>query len=132
MAMHGPDLLNGIFEFGLSIFLLKGVLKLRVDKEVTGFYWPTVLWTTAWGLWNLFYYPHLDQWASFWGGVFVVSANIAWLAHVGYYSSRFNTAVARLFSAAYRRDRQKRNCAHLAPMQRILSAAGPVFPCARK
>lgn len=94
-----PDILNGIFEAGLSIFLWKGVLALRRDKEVRGFYWPTVVWTTAWGFYNLYFYPHLDQWASFWGGMFVVMANLTWLAHVAYYSR------ARL-SAMCRRGRQ--------------------------
>lgn len=28
---------------------------------------------------NLFYYPSLNQWASFTGGVLVAGANIAWL-----------------------------------------------------
>lgn len=79
------DLINGVFEAGLACFIVKGILKLRVDKCVQGFYWPTVLWTSAWGLYNLYFYPSLGQWWSFWGGVFVVSFNIAWLGHVYYY-----------------------------------------------
>src|ERR1035437_1362274 len=86
--MSLPDLINGVFEAGLSFFLFKGVLKLRVDKEVLGFYWPTVVWTTAWGLYNLYFYPHLDQWCSFTGGLFVVAVNLSWLAHVAYYAKR--------------------------------------------
>jgi uncharacterized membrane protein YGL010W len=81
-----PDLFNGIFELGLAPFLWKGVLKLRIDKKVEGFYWPTVAWTTAWGLWNLYYYPHLDQWLSFTGGLVVVAVNLTWLGHVWYYA----------------------------------------------
>ena len=95
--MNTPDILNGIFEAGLSFFLWKGVLVIRRDKEVKGFYWPTVVWTMAWGFYNLYFYPHLDQWASFWGGLFVVSANVTWLAHVGWYAS-----------AKYRSDLRKR------------------------
>jgi len=37
------------------------------------------------GLWNLYYYPSLDQWASFVVGVFVVTANIAWIGLILYY-----------------------------------------------
>jgi hypothetical protein len=84
--VNGPDLINGIFEAGLAVFLWKGVLVLRTDKKVKGFYWPTVAWTTAWGLYNLYFYPHLDQWFSFTGGVAVVLVNITWLAHVGLYA----------------------------------------------
>ena len=85
--MQWPDIINGIFEAGLSFFLWKGVLKLRVDKAVIGFYWPTVVWTTAWGIFNLYFYPHLGQWASFTGGLLVVGVNLTWLAHVAYYAS---------------------------------------------
>lgn len=84
--MQIPDLINGVFEFGISIPLAKGVMMLRADRVVKGFYWPTIVWTTAWGLWNLFYYPHLDQWLSFIGGLIVVSVNITWLVHVYYYA----------------------------------------------
>ena len=87
-SMSLPDLINGVFEAGLSFFLWKGVLKLRVDKAVLGFYWPTVVWTTAWGLYNLYFYPHLGQWFSFSGGVAVVLVNITWLAHVAYYTKQ--------------------------------------------
>lgn len=84
--MNIPDLFNGGFEMGLAVFLGRGVEMLRVQKEVKGFYWPTVAWTTVWGIWNLFYYPHLDQWISFTGGLAVVSVNLIWLGHVWYYS----------------------------------------------
>jgi len=86
--MQLPDLINGIFEFGIAIPLAKGVMMLRSDKIVRGFYWPTIAWTTAWGLWNLYYYPHLDQWLSFVGGLLVVSVNLTWLAHVYWYANR--------------------------------------------
>jgi hypothetical protein len=79
------DIVNGLFEFGIAIPLAKGVLMLRKDKVVRGFYWPTIAWTTAWGLWNLYYYPSLGQWWSFVGGALVVSVNITWLSHVFYY-----------------------------------------------
>lgn len=84
--MQWPDIINGIFEAGLACFLWRGVLMLRTDKIVRGFYWPTVAWTTAWGIWNLGYYPHLNQWASFIGGIAVVAVNIIWLGHVAWYA----------------------------------------------
>jgi len=40
---------------------------------------------TSWGMWNLFYYPHLGQWYSFAGGVFIVSVNTFWLGQIIYY-----------------------------------------------
>ncbi|HLL29029.1 MAG TPA: hypothetical protein VKT73_15435 [Xanthobacteraceae bacterium] len=83
--MTWADLTNGIFEFGIAYFLWRGVMMLRQSKKVQGFYWPTIAWTTAWGLWNLYYYPSLGQWLSFTGGAIVVSVNIAWLGHVWHY-----------------------------------------------
>jgi hypothetical protein len=40
------------------------------------------------GFWNLFYYPHLDQWLSFAGGVLIVLANTVWIAMAVHYGSR--------------------------------------------
>lgn len=34
---------------------------------------------SAWGIWNLVYYPTLGQWASFIGGVLLVAGNVAWV-----------------------------------------------------
>jgi hypothetical protein len=42
----------------------------------------------AWGLWNLYYYPHLGQWASWAGGVAVVTTNTAYVAGMIYYARR--------------------------------------------
>jgi hypothetical protein len=86
--MTVPDLVNGIFEFGIAIPLSKGVMILRTDKVIKGFYWPTICWTTVWGLWNLYYYPHLDQWMSLTGGLVVVGVNLTWLGHVFYYARK--------------------------------------------
>lgn len=84
--MNYADIANGIFEAGLSYFLFRNLMALRRDKTVRGVYIPTTIWTTAWGFWNLYYYPSLEQWASFWGGVAVVSFNAIWLAHVWFYT----------------------------------------------
>jgi hypothetical protein len=96
-SMSFADFINGVFEAGIALFLWKGVLMLRVDKEVKGFYWPTVAWTTAWGVWNLFYYPHLGQWFSFGGGIAVVLVNITWLAHVAHYAVTYGGGSWRRF-----------------------------------
>ena len=74
-----PDLVNGLFEFGGAAMLYLNVRALWRDRIIAGVHWgPVVFWTT-WGFWNLFYYPHLDQWWSFAGGVAVVAMNTAWL-----------------------------------------------------
>ena len=62
------------------------VQKLLKDKSVVGVYWPIQAFFSLWGLWNLYYYPALGQWASFVGGLFLVLGNTAWVVLAAYYS----------------------------------------------
>lgn len=80
-----PDLMNGIFELGGAFALYQNVRTLRQDKMVRGVHWLPTGFFAAWGLWNLFYYPNLDQWFSFFGGVAIVSINLLWLGMMVYY-----------------------------------------------
>jgi hypothetical protein len=73
------DLVNGLFEFFGGIWLWLDVLKLYKDRDIKGVYWPTRGFFAAWGIWNLFYYPSLDQWWSFAGGLWIVAANLVWV-----------------------------------------------------
>ena len=81
------DYINGLFEFCGSFFIWMNVKRLYRDKEVKGAYWPAWAFFAVWGIWNLFYYPSLNQWASFLGGVLVVVGNIAWVALFLWYKS---------------------------------------------
>ncbi len=78
--MTTPDLVNGLFESigGLMVWLnVKQIVK---DKAVKGVHWLPTMFFTSWGYWNLYYYPHLNQWLSFLGGLVIVSGNTAWVA----------------------------------------------------
>lgn len=77
--MQWPDLINGSFELIGAFFTWRNAWQLRKDREIKGVYWPTTLFFAAWGLWNLVYYPALQQWASFIGGVALVAGNLAWV-----------------------------------------------------
>ncbi len=83
-----PDLINGLFEGLGAVALWGNVIAIRRDRRVNGVDWRATLFFTAWGLWNLYYYPHLGQWLSFVGGLAIVCVNITWLAHVLAYRSR--------------------------------------------
>jgi hypothetical protein len=74
------DAINAAFELGMALMLLLNVRRLWLDRCVHGVSLWAVAWPTAWGCWNLYYYPSLGQWASFAGGVFVVAVNIVWIA----------------------------------------------------
>lgn len=74
-----PDLGNGLFELiggGLNFI---NVHKLYKDKQLKGVHWAPAMFFTAWGYWNCFYYPHLNQWLSFGGGLLIVTANTLWV-----------------------------------------------------
>ena len=86
-----PDLINGLFEFFGSIMLWRNVMQLHRDKMTRGVHWAATGFFMAWGYWNLFYYPHLDQWWSFAGGISIVIANTTWLGQMFYYGRKEKT-----------------------------------------
>lgn len=79
MSLHWPDAVNGLFELAGGFALWNNVGRIRKDKQVRGVNWQVTLFFTSWGFWNLFYYPSLDQWLSFAGGLNIVAANAVWL-----------------------------------------------------
>ncbi len=78
--MHPADIVNGLFEFFGGAMNWVNVRALLRDRQVRGVSLVPQTVFTAWGFWNLYYYPSLDQWASFAGGVVIVGANACWVA----------------------------------------------------
>ena len=79
------DLINGMFEFagaGINLLNVRAILR---DKKLQGVHWSPYAFFTSWGIWNLWYYPSLDQWFSFVGGAAIVIVNGTWLALALYY-----------------------------------------------
>jgi hypothetical protein len=74
-----PDLINGAFELGGATVLWLNVRQLWRDRCIAGVHWGPTVFFTLWGLWNLFYYPSLQQWMSFTGGLAIVVVNATWL-----------------------------------------------------
>lgn len=79
------DIINGSFEVLSGCAVLNHCRILYRDKEVKGVSAASTAFFMAWGVWNLFYYPHLDQWLSFMGGVVITIANTLWLGMMLYY-----------------------------------------------
>ena len=77
--------MNALFEFIGGLFLWMNVITLYKDKATKGIYYPTVIFFFIWGVWNLWYYPSLDQWWSFIGGVWLATANLVWILLFMYY-----------------------------------------------
>lgn len=78
--MQTPDLINGLFEAGGAVAAWRNYFQLRKDREIRGVYWPIYAFYSAWGLWNLAYYPMLNQWLSFLAGSILVAGNCSWVA----------------------------------------------------
>jgi len=86
--MAWPDLVNGIFEVSGGVLNLMNVWALYRDKKLSGVSLAPTSVFTLWGFWNLWYYPHLDQWLSFAGGCGIVLSNAAWVLMAIYYMRR--------------------------------------------
>jgi len=84
--MQIPDLINGSFELFGTLFILLNIITVHKDKKVNGVSWITTGYFTLWGIWNLYYYPHLGQWASLIGGIGIAITNTIWLGQLIYYS----------------------------------------------
>lgn len=80
-----PDLINGLFELSGSLFIWRSIWLLRRQRMVRGVSFLTTGFFAVWGLWNLWYYPSLDQWLSFAGGVSIVTANCIWVGQMVYF-----------------------------------------------
>lgn len=77
--MNFIDAINGAFEAVGGAMNWLNVVALARDRKVRGVRVLPQFIFFLWGLWNLFYYPHLAQWWSFSGGVLIVAANCAWV-----------------------------------------------------
>jgi len=76
--MLTPDFGNSLFELIGAFFTWRNAYQLFKDKILRGVYWPTQFFFATWGLWNLFYYPSLEQWLSFYAGAILVIGNLLW------------------------------------------------------
>ena len=98
--MNIPDAINGSLELSGGCMQMLNIARLRRDKKVRGVTWSVTAFFATWGLWNCFYYPHLDQWLSFTGGLAVTSTNLIWVAMAIYYQRQEESRWATLRQAA--------------------------------
>jgi hypothetical protein len=82
------DGINGCFELVGAVVCWLNVRQLYRDKKLQGVVWQVQGFFLAWGVWNLFYYPSLGQWASFWGGVMLVVGNGTWVVLAMWYTRK--------------------------------------------
>ena len=82
------DIINGTLEFGGAIVIGISVWQLYQKKYAAGVSPYQFGFFSVWGIWNIFYYPQLDQWWSMAGGIAVVSMNTLWLVLYIYYDRK--------------------------------------------
>ncbi len=80
-----PDMVNGLFEVIGGTLLFLNAWRIHKDKVVKGVSLLPCLFFTAWGYWNMYFYPAMDAWYSLYGGVVVASANTVWISMVIHY-----------------------------------------------
>ena len=74
-----PDWINAAFELSGAVPIGMSVARLWHDRQAKGVSPWSFGFFALWGIWNLCYYPMLDQWWSFVGGLAISAANLAWL-----------------------------------------------------
>jgi drug/metabolite transporter superfamily protein YnfA len=82
------DYINCLIEVIGALLICKNVQVLYRDKIFKGVFLPTIVFFTMWGVWNLFYFPSINQHYSFYGGIFLCLSNLTWIGLVMYYKRR--------------------------------------------
>ena len=83
-----PDHINAAYEFMGGVMLWQNVWTAYRDKAVQGVSIATTSFFASWGLWNLYYYPHLNQWWSLAGGICLSIPQCIWLCLLIRYRKR--------------------------------------------
>ena len=78
----------GLIQVASAGFLSISVWQLFKAKMVRGVSAITVAFWVSWGLWDLYYFPHLGQWLAFWGGVCVTLMNSLYVFLICLYNWR--------------------------------------------
>jgi len=82
------DGINGLYEAAGSLAIWLNVRAILRDKQIKGIHIAPMIFFTSWSFWNLYYYPHLQQWLSFAGGVSIVAANTVWTGLALYFGRK--------------------------------------------
>ncbi len=82
------DITMGLIQVISAGFLSKSVWMLYQAKIVRGVSAVTVAFWVAWGLWDLYYFPSLNQWWAFSGGVIVTLMNALYVGLIVRYNYR--------------------------------------------
>jgi len=82
------DLINGLIELIGALLLVHNCWLLYQHKKVQGVSVMTTAFFSAWGVWNLYFYPSNKLWFSFGGGLCLAAANLTWVGMAIYYARK--------------------------------------------
>jgi hypothetical protein len=82
------DLFNGTLEFIGALFIIGNIFRIVKDKQLKGYNLSATAFFSLWGFWNCYFYPSLDQWISFWGGLVMVTMNTSWIVLAIHYGRK--------------------------------------------
>ncbi len=88
MTIDFMDLANAGFEGFGSIFALNHARVLYNQKIVRGVSAVSALFFFCWGIFNIFYYHHLDQFFSWAAGICMTAANAIYVGMILYYKHK--------------------------------------------
>ncbi len=74
-----PDHINASFELVAAFVLWLNFRRLWRDRELKGVSVIPTAFYALWCVWNIYYYAHLGQWLSWYAGLGVGVANLAWV-----------------------------------------------------
>jgi hypothetical protein len=80
------DKFNAALELCGAFVIFLNIKKTYIDKSVRGIDWRYLAFYIGWGAWNMFYYPSLGQWWSFYAGILIIWFDVIWLAQIWYYN----------------------------------------------
>lgn len=82
------DFINAVFECSGGVFVALNAWDIWKKKRVAGQTLTAISFFTAWGVWNMFYYPSIHQWWSTAGAWGVMMANAALIYFVVKYREK--------------------------------------------
>jgi len=83
-----PDLINALFELGGAFAIAFSIKMLYNDRLVRGVSWIHVSFFFLWGMWNLYFYPAVDAYLSFYAGILLATANGIYVIQLVYYTAK--------------------------------------------
>lgn len=82
------DAINATFELVGTALNCLSIYRVYKDKCIKGVSVVPTTFYFSWGLWNIYFYPTMNLWLSFWAGLAIIFSNATWVALALYYRHR--------------------------------------------